>query len=217
MTKKSGKTKAHIQYKLADGKRVPGVTTITGIMAKPALIPWANKLGLEGIEVGKYVDDLADIGTLSHKMVEDHIAKRETDFSDYSENQKGQSENAVLKFYGWEDENEVEYLESEMVMISEKYRYGGTCDIYCKLNGKLTLLDLKTGRAIYDEAYTQVAAYRNLLLEHDRKVEDVRILRIGRDEGEGFDDICVPKIDKHWERFLACLSVYELNKELRRR
>ena len=44
------KSKAHQRYKLADGTQVPGVTTITGQLNKPALIIWANRLGLQGID-----------------------------------------------------------------------------------------------------------------------------------------------------------------------
>ena len=32
------KTKAHTVYKTADNKRVPGVTTILGVLNKPALV-----------------------------------------------------------------------------------------------------------------------------------------------------------------------------------
>ncbi|GAI86127.1 unnamed protein product, partial [marine sediment metagenome] len=37
-----------------------------GVLNKPALVPWANNLGLQGINVKDYVDDKADIGTLAH-------------------------------------------------------------------------------------------------------------------------------------------------------
>ncbi len=96
------KTKAHIRYKTADNKIVPGVTTILGLMAKPALIPWANKMGLQGIDVSKYVDDKADIGTLGHALVTDKLIKVTTDTSDYSENQISLAENCSLSFWAWE-------------------------------------------------------------------------------------------------------------------
>ena len=46
------KYKAHTRYELKDGTYVPGTTTITGLENKPFLVPWANRLGLEGIAVG---------------------------------------------------------------------------------------------------------------------------------------------------------------------
>lgn len=210
------KTKAHTVYKNAKEERVIGVTTAIGIMNKPALVKWANNLGLQGIDSKKYVDDKADIGTLSHKMVEDHIAGRETDFSDYTPNQKDAAENAFIKFLDWEKENDFKCIESEMIMVSEKYQFGGTCDIYAMLNGKPTLIDIKTGKACYGEHHTQVAAYRYLLLENGYNVDDVRILRIGRDDIEGFEDIKAPALDLHWERFLHCLAIYNLNKKIRK-
>jgi hypothetical protein len=210
------KAKAHVQYKNKEGKRIPGVTTITGILNKPALVKWANNLGLQGIDSSKYVDDKAAIGTLCHKMVEDYINGKETDFSDYTPNQKSQAENGFIKFLDWEKENDFKCLDSELQLVSEAHQYGGTCDIYAMLNGKLTLIDIKTSKACYDDQYTQVVAYQYLLIENKKDVEDTRILRIGRDEIEGFDDIKVPAIDLHWERFKSCREIYEINKQLRR-
>ena len=43
------KANAHTQYKLVDGTKVPSVTTVLGILNKPALVKWANNLGLQGI------------------------------------------------------------------------------------------------------------------------------------------------------------------------
>lgn len=215
-----GKSKAHQVYKLKDGTRVPGCTTVTGVMNKPALVRWANQLGLKGIDSSKYVDELASVGTLAHKLVENHIAKAmkmevDEDYSDYTPNQMSLAENATLKFFSWEKENKVEYLASELQMVSEKYRFGGCCDIYAKLNGKATLIDLKTSKGIYGEMFTQVAGYKMLLEENGYPVEDVRILRIGRDESEGFDDKSVPLIETHQKRFLVCLDLYNLNKQLK--
>jgi len=212
----SNKTQAHPKYLLEDGSRVVGVTTVLSVMAKPALKFWANKLGLDGISISKYVDNLADIGTLCHKMVENYINNVETDFSDYSPNQRDKADNAFIKFLEWEKENEFTPIDSELRLVSEKYKFGGTCDIYAKLNGKLTLIDLKTSKACYSEQHTQVAAYSHLLQENGKEVEDVRILRIGRDETEGFEDIKIQAIDLHWRRFKHCLALYEINKRLKR-
>ena len=62
-------SKAHIIYKTSDGKRVPGVTTITGMLDKPGLVKWANNLGLQGIDSAEHVKNLARIGTLAHLMI----------------------------------------------------------------------------------------------------------------------------------------------------
>jgi len=214
------RTKAHTIYKNAAGKRVPGVTTITGILNKPALVKWANNLGLEGIDSSKYVDEMAKIGTLAHYIVECHVRETITgkevapDFSDATPNQIDLATNAVLKYFEWEKGHEIKYIATEMLLVSEKMQVGGQCDIYCVLDGKKTLIDLKTCKGIYPEQFTQVCAYAELLKENGHVVEDVRILRIGRDESEGFDDKKVPFLDLHWERFQHCRAIYELNKTI---
>lgn len=96
------KAQAHIVYKLKDGTRVPGVTTLTGVMDKPALVPWANRLGLERIKVREYVDDLAQIGRLAHYMVQCRVESMikgdevKPDLSDYTPNQIDLAENGFL-------------------------------------------------------------------------------------------------------------------------
>jgi hypothetical protein len=214
----ANKAKTHTVYRNKDGQRIPGTTTVIGVMDKPALIKWANNLGLEGIDSSKYVDDLAAIGSLAHMIIEKYLKKEMITYSDYTPNQVETAENSVLKFFHWlEQKKDFRVLGSEMELISEKYQYGGTIDLYCYVDGKHTLIDLKTCKACYGEHYTQVSAYKNLLLENGYKVDDCRILRIGRDDSEGFDDYSIPKIDAHFKRFLICRDLYEVNKELNRK
>jgi len=210
------RAKQHTVYKNKAGIRVCGVTTFLGILNKPALVPWANNLGLQGIKVREYVDHLASIGTLAHLMVENHLKKIEGNYSEYSPDQIDRAENAVLKFYEWEKVNEFEVVHSELNLVSEEYQFGGCCDIYGILNGKLVLIDLKTSKACYSEHHTQVCAYKMLLEEHNYIVDDVKILRIGRDESEGFDEYAVKNIDLHQQLFRKCIEIYKLQKQLRK-
>lgn len=212
---KKGRPGTHQKYYTQGGVLVPGVTTVLGVLAKPALVPWANKLGLQGIEVGKYVDSLADIGTLCHTIVECYLTNQEVDYSDYTPNQRALAEGAAKKFYDWEKKNDFKFLKSELQLVSETHYFGGTCDIYCELNGKKTLIDIKTSKATYPEHFSQVAAYRLLLRENGYEVEDAKILRIGREEAEGFDEKTVPLIDIHEEKFLACLKILQIDNKLK--
>ena len=206
---------AHQRYYTKDGILVPGVTTVLSILAKPALIPWANKLGLQGIEVGKFVDSLGDVGTLCHSIIESYLKKQEVDYSDYTPNQRVLAENASKKFFEWEQKNDFQVLQSEFQLVSEKHFFGGTVDIYCIFNGEKTLIDIKTSKATYPEHFTQVAAYKILLEENGYPVENAKILRIGREEAEGFDEKEVPLIDIHEEKFLACLKILQIDNKLK--
>lgn len=210
-------TKAHIRYKTKDGRQVPGTTTILGVLAKPQLIKWANNMGLQGIDTTKYVDKLATIGTLAHYMVECHIKGDKPDLSPYSLEEIGLAENSFLSFLEWEKQYDIHYIKSEIPLVSEQYLYGGTIDCYAMINGKKTLLDFKTGKAIYPEMIVQLTAYKNLAEENGLEIEEVRILRIGRTEDEGFEERKETNLTNHWELFKHLRQVYEYQKIINRK
>lgn len=212
----SAKHRAHQAY-YVDGVRVPGVTTILGVLAKNALVPWANKLGLNGIDVRNYVDDMADIGRCCHYMIECDVKGEEPDLSDYSPNNVALAENGYLKWLEWKAQHTFEPRESELQLVSHKYRYGGTCDIYGVADGKRTLIDIKTsGSGIYPDMEAQAAAYHQLLQENGYPVEQAYILRVGRSDAEGFDDkrIDSVKIHTYFAIFEHCRMIYELKKQV---
>src|SRR3990167_5432106 len=201
-------------YQLKNGQNVPGATTILDILAKPALIAWANRIGLQGIEVGKYVSDKADIGTLAHAFITDELQGVKTRTDDYTKNQISQAENSVLSWYEWKKGHQIEPILIETPLVSEKFQYGGTIDIYAKVDGIREIIDLKTGGGIFDEHLLQAAgAYRQLLEENDYPVERARILNIPRSEDESFvERIITVEFSLHWEIFEACLKIYKLRR-----
>ena len=210
------KSKAHQIYKLEDGTKVPGVTTVLGLLNKPALVIWANRLGLQGIDSSKYRDAMAEVGTLAHQMVVDYFNDVKTDTTDYSENQINLAENCLLSFWEWEKGHKIEVIMAEKQLVSTEYGFGGTIDCFCKLDGQPTLLDFKTGKAIYPEMMYQLAAYEQLLAEDRHSVEIIRILRIGRDEDEGFEERQVGDTSKYFDIFKHCLAIYNLQKDIRK-
>jgi len=208
------KGKAHIRYELADGTKVPGTTTITGVLAKPALIRWANKMGLEGIDTTKYVDAAATVGTLAHEMCEAYLRKERLDLSEYSPADVQRARLAFRKFIVWTRGKDIEPLLLEEPLVSEKHQFGGTIDILANVNGTPTLIDLKTSKALYPEHLLQVAAYDQLLVDNGHWASEVYILRIGRVEGEGFEYRRVDRLRRRWRLFSHLLEVYRLKKEL---
>ena len=210
------KVQCHVRYRDSGDNIVPGVTTILGVLSKPALVPWANKLGLQGIEVGKYVDNLAEIGTLAHAMIESYLRGEQADTSDYSANQIELAENALLSFWEWLKGKELVPLLLEEPLVSDEKCYGGTIDCYCMLDGVPTLLDFKTGKAIYPEMMYQLASYRELLGEYGYRVDQCRILRIGRDDTEGFEEKIANSLSLELEVFNHCLGIYHLQKKIRK-
>jgi hypothetical protein len=209
--------KQHTVYKLKDGTRVPGVTTFLGVLAKPALIAWANKMGLQGIDTQKYVERAADAGTAAHEMIECHLKGLAFDRSQYPEDLLSLAENGAIKYLEWESQHTITKIESELALVSEIHRYGGTIDLYCELDGKMTLVDFKTNSTgVYDEMRHQVVAYARLLEENKRAVERIIIIRLGKSDQMDMEAVEVGDWDLHWKMFQACQTIYETQKQLRK-
>ena len=214
------KAKQHTIYKLQNGLRVPGVTTITGMEAKPYLIPWANRLGLQGIKSTEYVDGLANIGTLGHSMVTDHLLKKATNTDEYTKEEIDKAENSFLSYLAWEKGKDIEVILVETPLVSERFKYGGQIDALLRVDGVLGLYDLKTGKAIYDDWFIQLIAYTYLLWENkyipDWETLPSVILRIGRDASEGFEIGYGHHQKLLMEKFRTLLHLYQLNKEIKK-
>ena len=206
---------SYVRFKTQSGQPVPGVTTVINLLAKPQLIVWANRLGLQGIDSTKYRDEAADIGTLAHAMIQAHLQNEVLDLAEYTSLQTDLASNAVLSYYEWEKNHNIEPFICEMPLVSDKNLYGGTIDCYCLLDDEYTLLDFKIGKAIYDEYFVQLAAYKELLVEQGYLIDKCRILRIGRDETEGFEERVITVTDKYFKIFENLLNVYKLKKELK--
>ncbi len=213
------KDKVHQMYyaTLPNGKklRVPGATTITGVLAKPALKFWANKMGLEGIDIKSYVDTRGNMGTCAHDMVEAFLLGKKPYLDEYSKVEIDAAENAVLSFYTAVKGHTWEVIDIEQQLVSDKYLYGGTLDIYWIFDGKYRLSDIKTAKAIYPDQWTQVAGYWNLLKEQNLQVDEVSIINIPRAEDEQYIHAVIDPVllNAHWRRFKLCREIYAVNKE----
>lgn len=220
------KAKAHQRYYVTiDGKKkqVPGVTTVTGVMDKPALVPWANNLGLNGISVKDYVDDLKDAGTCCHRLVELDCQgvddpTRHPDMRAFTPDQLDLAMTGYVKFIEWKERVGFEAIYNEMQLVHDRLLYGGTIDILGKLirfGGKRALVDIKTSKGVYGEQKTQVGGGYSMLLDHNGyEYDTVIILRLGRNPDEGFQEIelTASEIQNHQKRFITCRTLYEDNK-----
>lgn len=205
----------HTIYRNKEGQRVPSVTTFLGVLEKPELHSWFWEQGLAGLDCWATRDVAGDTGTLVHYLIHCMLTGEEPNLDEYSPEEIAATTCPMKKFEDWIGQHELSPILMETPLVSEEYQYGGMPDFYGKVDGVLTLLDYKTGKGVYQEAFYQVAAYKQLLEEHGHKVDDVRILRFGKSEDEGFEDAAAGKLDKHFEIFLACLKIYNLRKRIR--
>jgi len=218
MKETADKNKAHIVYRLSDGTRVPGVTTITSELgwSKETLCRWHNRMGLNGIDTSKYVDEKANIGTLAHAFCTNDLLGKTTDTYEYSQLQIDQAENSYLKFLAWKKSKSIDVVLVEKPLVSELHRYGGTLDILAEVDGILELIDLKTGSGIYPEHFVQVGGgYWQLAFENGYSPQRARILNIPRTKDEKFDEEFIPNIDACILIFFNCLETYYAKKYLK--
>lgn len=107
-----------------------------------------------------------DIGSQVHALIEWTLRARlcqEPGPSPSIDSDKAQW--AFSCWQNWAKSVDLKPLAIEQVVYSETHGYAGTMDLLAEVNGKLTVLDWKTGKAIYHEAHLQNAAYRSALRE----------------------------------------------------
>lgn len=161
---------------------LPSVTTIIGLLEKPALSKWKadkciaesfNNLPREGEAVRDYQNrihqslkderaEVMDFGTRVHKAIEsvnngtfDSMA--EPDLFPF-----------VEPFIRWSQKRIKLVKAAEMTVANPRFGYGGTIDLFCKLHGEnrpITIVDYKTQNVkdkikFYPEWSYQLAAYR---------------------------------------------------------
>jgi hypothetical protein len=184
------------RYYESEGKKLPSVTTLLGIIAKPALIHWAAKIERELVlsasveyyqelsgadaqscqfyleclqqRIGrtrahqKVLKEAGDIGTEVHQMVEWGL-KTELGLTcefDQPKITHPAAHQAYESWKEWREQVKLRPIAVEQVIVSDKYGYAGTLDLLGYAEDILTVLDWKTGKAVYAEALLQNAAYR---------------------------------------------------------
>jgi hypothetical protein len=207
-------------YKTADGKRVPGVTTIVGrFKDSGGLIHWAWQQGIDGKNYRETRDNAADAGGIAHDMIEaDILGKPTPEFPQANPEHIVLASKALEAFCTWRDQVKLEILETEVPLISEAFRFGGTFDALALVAGKVVLLDWKTSNGVYGDYIAQVAAYRQLLRERALREpsapvpEGAQLLRFGKEFGD-FHAHYYPSevLDKGWRFFELGREMYDID------
>lgn len=160
-----------------DGRKVPGVTTIIGILDKPALVNWAaeqsanfageNWARLSEVPLMERVKQIKQArfatnrtatvkGTRIHSLAEK--LQRTGDAGEVPAAIQPQVE-AVARFL---DDWDMESVLTEAPICHTGYRYAGTLDsIMHSPRLGTVLVDWKTGKGVYSETALQLAAYRH--------------------------------------------------------
>jgi hypothetical protein len=167
--------KGHSYY--LDGVKVPGVTTVTGNLPKRALIDWAGRVTAE--YAVDHWDELsaqphsARLNTLTRARyaASSSAALRGTQIHSLGERislgeqvDAGEHQSEVEAYARFLDRWQVEVLATETPCASTAWGFAGTADAWAIFHagqyaGQRVLLDIKTGRGVYDETALQLTAY----------------------------------------------------------
>lgn len=220
------------RYKI-NGEYANGVTTVLSVIAKPQLIWWAageaanhfkanlvpgqalDELQIQSLceearkAHNKKRDKAADAGTYVHNWIEDFVN---------GEN-PAMPINADLKrvindFLEWWEKSDIEVISSEQVFCSPTRMLAGTADLVCKVDGKLTIMDWKTGSGIYPEMFMQMAAYALMWEEEhpDQPIERLHVVNASLKNM--FQDQYREDIQLFKDAYLEALALYKSVKHI---
>lgn len=183
-------------YYTINGEKARGVTTVLQRLNKPALVYWSASMAAKHIEAtlqpGQSLDemeikrlakdalwahrntkdDAAELGTFVHQWIQDYV--------------EGKSPNdpinpkllkAITAFKDWYKNLNITDMQCEKKLCSPTLGLAGTVDLICKLDGKLTIIDWKSGSGIYPEYLYQMGAYSAMYEEEfGEKVEQIGVV-----------------------------------------
>jgi hypothetical protein len=210
------------------GDLVPSVTNIIGVMDKPALPRWSAlevakkawelRLSLPEMEQDDAIDVLkgapwrkstraADRGTTIHAYLEARMLGLTPEIV----------EGEALRYRdaaeAWLDDWQPQVIATERTVFGPDY--AGTGDLWCMRDGKVTIVDFKTSKAIYKEAALQIAALWAAPVQADGSVDPAPddaegwVVRIGED---GYEARQVVDLAGNYEVFRSLIDAWHWSK-----
>jgi hypothetical protein len=137
----------------------PTVTELLNILNKPALMKWANKIGLQGIALDEYYEKSKKAGTSLHKQIEEYLLHGV------------QFENNHVQLAFQQFQQDKVFKEIEANIETEHFR--GRLDAKIIYKDNLYLCDFKSNDGIYLEQKLQLTAYR--MSDRNCKIAIVKI------------------------------------------
>jgi hypothetical protein len=233
---------ARHRYYLDGAGPIPSVTTITGILDKPALTWWRlEQLALNAVQDAEMLAIMRDRGdteaavkyVMTRRDAGDAARERGTDFHALAERWHKGEPVAVPEaladewngYLDWWQEAQPDTLYAEELVANLEHVYAGTFDLIAKLDGETWMLDIKTGKSVANAKGVVYPDHRLQLVAY------ARAEFIGREDGER---IPLPAVDRYgvihvtaagtrlveakvteadWGAFLGCRRLYAWARE----
>jgi len=191
------------QY-LIEGKVVPGVTTICGIINKPGLYYWYGKYGTAECE--RIKEESSKFGAGVHELIEACLGGQMPTLGPV---QTTIINNFKTAFIGYK------MIATEVVIKNQEHGYGGTADCIAEKNGKLVLIDWKTSKDVYPEQYLQLSAYKEGLKKNyggtSYDINQVQIFHMNKESNTW--QVLEVDVSGLFSTFLAAKVIYEWSKK----
>lgn len=199
------------------------VTEVLKIIAKPQIVYWFGKEVYRAMAIDPTIDEKTALaapyktsgsaktrGTTVHSIVEAYKTTGEV-IETIPEEFKGYA----TAFYQFMKDHKVEIIEQEKTIFDKENKVAGTLDMYVKIGDKLMIVDVKTGKDIYNEVRLQNSAYAHMLRLAGHKVDEIAVLLLETGEdGKPTSKYKFATLEEDFDAFLACKKVYEwANKE----
>ena len=208
-------------YFAENGEEVPSVTQITGKYKNMSgLMKWYYDEGASGQPFNAKRDRAGNIGTAMHHMISSHITGHSLDASIVMAAGIDQPMVHILfdKFRRWwEGLKVMEVICTEKMLVSERYRYGGTPDLVAlDANGTAVIFDWKTSSDFYQEMLMQGAAYRQLVGEATGVIAPTaQFILIAKDRPRiSVYTLLAEHMDPALDKFITLRAAYELEDTL---
>src|SRR5262249_378680 len=142
----------------------------------------------------KEKDKAAVIGTAAHALIEWHTRKMLGDDPGDEPSVPNEALWAVEAWKDWVKAVEFEPIAVEAGGYCESWGYAGTLDWIARVKGVVTLGDIKTGKAVYPEAFLQNIAYRHAARIQGMPSAQGMIVRLPKvTEDPAFEAVVVPE------------------------
>ncbi len=204
------------KYRTRDGTGAPGTGKVLDNLGwnTDPLKWWAWKRGKEGIRLDAPSEE-KNIGRLAHDIIEKQL-RDELGPEEYGDEENPAVLRSVQGFNTWKRNYRVEVTEVETILVSEEHRFSCRLDIVARVEGQRTIIDIKTGKGIYDEHWMQLAAHLRAWDENfpdDIVLGGTHVINLHKLTG-GFNHAWRPgNLDWEWQVFKQCLALYWLKKE----
>ena len=158
-------------------KTYPSVTYVLSYYPKGRNFEdWLKKVGYASDFIAKKA---ADEGTLVHNLAESYLKGNKIELMDEDQNPKYDIKiwKMFLRFVDFWETSGAELIETEVFLYSDALNIAGTCDLVCKINGEVCVIDIKTSNHLQITYELQSAIYARCFEEcYDQKVDKVGIL-----------------------------------------